>query len=181
MFWRLALATCWRFTLVTKNACLAKSGLVFKNLFSFPTKFLCLFTFSLNWNSSKHSVSLSTNSIFALFHLQIFKKKVWVLISSPHMSCFDFIFVNICVGVLFCFFFFSLWVCFIFFFFFGLSLFVLLRYCSYANLFRLIDSCIIICWFLLPILFESNPCGSFVFSIISFAVNLVWSHWLQCD
>ena len=79
------------------------------------------------------------------------------------------------------FFFFSLWVCFIFFFFFGLSLFVLLRYCSYANLFRLIDSCIIICWFLLPILFESNPCGSFVFSIISFAVNLVWSHWLQCD
>ena len=34
-------------------------------------------------------MSLSTNSIFALFHLQIFKKKVWVLISSPHNSCFE--------------------------------------------------------------------------------------------
>ena len=93
------------------------------------------------------------------------------------MSCFDFIFVNICVGVLFFFFvFFHYGFVSFFFFFFGLSLFVLLRYCSYANLFRLIDSCIIICWFLLPILFESNPCGSFVFSVISFAVNLVWSH-----
>ena len=30
------------------------------------------------------------------------------------------------------------------------------------------DSCIIICWFLLPILFEPNPCGSFVLFVISF-------------
>ena len=79
----------WRLTPVVKNTCLAKSGSVFKNLFSFPSNFLWLFTFSLNWNSPKHSMSLSTNSIFALFYLQIFKKKVWVLISSPHISCFE--------------------------------------------------------------------------------------------
>ena len=30
VFWRLALATCWRLTPVAKNACLAKTGLVFK-------------------------------------------------------------------------------------------------------------------------------------------------------
>ena len=35
MFWRLALATCWRLTPVAKNPCLAKSGLVFKKPFQF--------------------------------------------------------------------------------------------------------------------------------------------------
>ena len=113
MFWQLALATCWRLTLVAKNACLEKSGSAFKNLFSFPSNLLWLFTFSLNWNSSKHSVSLSTNSIFTLVHLQIFKKKVWVLISSPHISCFELHFREY---LCWCFFFsFFLWVCFIFF------------------------------------------------------------------
>ena len=65
----------------------------FLKLFQFfPRLFMtihCLPHFFLNWNSSKHSMSPSTNSIFALFHLQIFKKKVWVLISSPHISCFE--------------------------------------------------------------------------------------------
>ena len=136
MFWRLALATCWQLTPVSKNACLAKSGSVFKNFFSFPSNFLWLFTFSLIWNSPKHFVSLSTNSIFALFHLQIFKKKVWVLISLPHISCFEFHFREyLCWCFVFCYGFVSD---------FELSL---LRYCSYANLFRLIDSSIIMCWF----------------------------------
>ena len=119
VFWQLALATCWRLTPIAKNVCLAKSGSVFKNPFSFSSNFLWLFTFSLNWISSKHSVSLSTNSIFALFHLQIFKKKVWVLISSPHISCFE---LHFCEYLCWCFVYGFVS------FFFGLSLFGLLRY-----------------------------------------------------
>ena len=87
MFWRLALATCWWLTSVVKNACSAFWN-QFLNLFNFPSNFLWLFTFSLNWIFPKHSVSFSTNSIVALVHLQIFKKKVWALILSPHISCF---------------------------------------------------------------------------------------------
>ena len=61
----------------------------FLNLFSFPSNFLWLFTFSLIWNSSKHSVSFFTNSIVAFVHLQIFRKKVWALILSPHILYFE--------------------------------------------------------------------------------------------
>ena len=62
--------------------------------------------------------------------------------SFPHLiSCaLSFIFVNICVDILFSFRYRFVSV-------FELSLFGLLRYCSYANLFRLIDSFIIMCWF----------------------------------
>ena len=82
VFWRLDLATCWRLTSVVKIACLAKTGSVFPRTF-------CDYSLSLNWISPKHSVSLSTTSIVALVHLQIFKKKVWALILSPHISYFE--------------------------------------------------------------------------------------------
>ena len=73
---------------------------------------------------------------FCIISSQIFKKKVWVLISSPHISCFEFHFREyLCWCFVFCYGFVSD---------FELSL---LRYCSYANLFRLIDSSIIMCWF----------------------------------
>ena len=49
--------------------------------------------------------------------------------------------MKICVDVLFVFF------CYGFVLGFELSLFGLLRYCSYANLFWLTDSFIIMCWF----------------------------------
>ena len=60
--------------------------------------------------------------------------------SLPHLisRVLSFIFVNICVVLFFVMGLFR---------FLRLSLFGLLRYCSYANLFRLIDSCIIMCWF----------------------------------
>ena len=163
MFWLLALATCWRLTPVAKNACLAKSGSIFKNLFNFRSNFLWLFTFSLNWNSPKHSVSLSTNSIFVLFHLQIFKKKVWVLISSPHISCFE---LHFCEYLCWCFCF-SLWVCFNFWDCPCLDCWgiVLMRTCCVG--FLKIIYCPICDFYLLPILFEPNPCGSFVIPLLS--------------
>ena len=61
--------------------------------------------------------------------------------SCPHLMShvLSFIFVNICVDVLFFRYgFVSI---------FELSLFGLLRYCSYSNLFQLIESFIIMCWF----------------------------------
>ena len=107
VFWRLALATCWRLTSVVKNACSAFRN-QFLNLFNFPSNFLWLFTFSLNLNSPKHSVSLFTTSIFALFTSKSSRKRYGL--SFPHLisHVLSFIFVNICVDVLF----FSLWVCF---------------------------------------------------------------------
>ena len=149
VFWQLALATYWRLVLVAKNACSAFWRQFLKLFQFFPRLFVtvhCLPHSSLNWNSPKHFVSLSTNSISAFFHLQIFKKKIWVLISSPHISCFELHFRE----YLCCCFIFIFFLC-VFvmglFWFLRLSLFGLLRYCSYANLFQLIDSCIIMCWF----------------------------------
>ena len=86
--------------------CVSKS--VFQNLFSFPSNILWLFTFSLNLNSPKHSVSLFTTSIFALFTSKSSRKRYGL--SFPHLisHVLSFIFVNVCVDVLF----FSLWVCF---------------------------------------------------------------------
>ena len=116
-----------------------------------------------------------------------FQEKRYGLLFSHLISLIlNFIFVSICVGVLIffrCYGFVSMFL--------GLFLFGLLRYCSYANLFQLIDSyiscvgflmiicclicdsCIIICWFLLPILLEPNTCGSFVLSDFSSMMYLV--------
>ena len=101
-----------------------------------------------------------------LFPSKSSRKRYGFLFSHLVSRVLGFIFVSIYVSDLF--FFFNGFVL----MFLGLSLFGLLRYCSYVNLFRLIDSCIIICWFLLPILFEPNTCRSSVLSDFSFVVNL---------
>ena len=108
MFWRVDLASCWRLTSVAKNACLAKSGVVFKIFFSFSLELFVTVHFLSQLFLSKHSVSFSSNSIVALVHLQIFKEKVWALILSPHISYFDLHFLEyLCWCFLF-----LLWVCF---------------------------------------------------------------------
>ena len=133
--------TCWRLTPIAKNACLAKTGLVL-NLFSFSLELFMTIHF-LSTESHPNTPCHSLQNPFLHFFTSKSSGKRYGF-SFPHLisRVLSFIFVNICVGVLF----FSLWVCFVFFFF-GLSLFGLLKYCSCANLFRLIDSCIIMCWF----------------------------------
>ena len=66
------------------------SKIVFKTFLVFPSNFLCLFTFSLNWNWPKHSVSLSSNSISASSHPKILKKKVWIFSVSLDFLCFEY-------------------------------------------------------------------------------------------
>ena len=112
-------------------------------------------TFSVfPWTFYDYSLSLSTEThpntpchsletpFLHLFTSKSSRKRYGFLFPHLISRVLSFIFMNIYVGVLF---FFLLWVCFVFFL--GFSLFGLLRYCSYANLFRLIDSCIILCWF----------------------------------
>ena len=67
----------WLATCISHEKCVfCVSKTVFKNFSVFPSNFLCVFTFSLNWNWPKHSVSPSSNSISTSSHLKIFKKKV---------------------------------------------------------------------------------------------------------
>ena len=106
MFWRLALATCWRLTPVAKNACLTKSGSVFKP-----------FQFSLELFMTIHFLSqlkLIQTLYITLYKLHFctcsppnLQEKVWVLISSPHISCFEFHFREY---LSWCFVFLLLWV-----------------------------------------------------------------------
>ena len=144
MFWRLALATCWQLTPVSKNACLAKSWLVKKNknkktFLVFPRTF---YDYSLSLSTETHpntSCHSLQNPFLNFFTSKSSRKRYGF--SFPHLisRVLSFIFVNICVDALF----FVMGL----FRFLRLSLFGLLRYCSYANLFWLIDSFIIICWF----------------------------------
>ena len=145
MFWWLGLATCWWLTPVAKNACLAKSGLVFKKPFQFSLQRFMTIHF------------LSQLKLIQTLHVTFYK--LYFCTCSPSnlqekgmgsyfltsylvfWASFSWIFV-----LVFCFFAMGLFL-FFFFFLLGLSLFGLLRYCSYVNLFRLIDSCIILCWF----------------------------------
>ena len=141
MFWRLDLATCWRLTSVAKNVCLAKTGSVFKSFQFFPRTFY-YYSLSLSIETHPNTPYHSLQTPFLhLFTSKSPRKRYGFLFPHLISRVLSFIFVNICVGVL------------IFFrygfvsFFLGLSFFGLLRYCSYANLFRLINSCIIMCWF----------------------------------
>ena len=81
----------WLATCISREKsvfCISK--IVFKTFSVFPSNFLCLFTFSLDWNWPKHSMSPSSNSISASSHLKIFKKKVWVFSVSFDFSCFEY-------------------------------------------------------------------------------------------
>ena len=105
------LATC-----ISREKCMfCISKIVFKTFSVFPSNFLCLFTFSLDWNWPKHSVSSSSNSISASSHLKIFKKKVWVFSVSFDFSCFEYYLLDfwavtmfwdiLCLNIFFFFFF----------------------------------------------------------------------------
>ena len=142
MFWWLALATCWRLTPVAKNTCLAKTGSVFKP-----------FQYSLELFMTIHFLSqlnLTQTLCVTLYKLNcctcsppnLQEKRYGLLFSHLISLILSFIFVSICVGVLIFFFFYGFFSIFL-----GLFLFGLLRYCSYANLFWLIDSYIFLCWF----------------------------------
>ena len=113
--------------------CVSKS--VFQKLFSFPSNF---YDYSLSLLTKTHPNTLcrSLQTQFLHFFTSKSSRKRYRF-SFPHLisRVLSFIFMNICVDVLFFHYgFVSV---------FELSLFGLLRYCSYANLFRLIDSFII--------------------------------------
>ena len=177
------------------------SKIVFKTFSVFPSTF-CDCSLSSPFLSQLKLTQTLLELHFYIISLPNLQEKVWVLISSPHISCFELHFRE----YLCCCFVFSLWVCFPFFWdcpcldCWGI---VLMRTCfdweihvlSCVSFLKIIccpicDLCIIMCWFLLPILFEPNPCGSFWYPYFvetvcalcfSFMVNLVWSHWLLCD
>ena len=100
MFWRLALATCWRLILVAKNACSAFRRQFLKLFQFFPRIFVtihCLPLYSLNWNWPKPS----SNSIYASFLLKSSKKGMsfLCLISfSMFWVCFSCFYE--CIGVI---------------------------------------------------------------------------------
>ena len=81
----LSLATVWRLELVAKIACVAQIG-QFLNVFSFPLNILTIHCLPhLNSLSNSPYYSRKT-SIFASFHPQIFKEKVWAFSLSLHIS-----------------------------------------------------------------------------------------------
>ena len=170
-----------------------KTGAVFKIFFSFPSDFLWLFTFSINCsypNTPCHSLQ---TPLLHLFTSKNSKKRYGLLFFHLISLILIFIFVSICVGVFdFCYGFVSVFL--------GLFLFGLFKvlfpcklisvdgfiYVLVFVFLRLSDClicvwCTITCWFPLSILLEPNSCGSFVFSIFSFVVNLVWCLYLLCD
>ena len=133
MFWRLDLATCWRLTPVAKNACLTKTGSVFKS-----------FQFSLELFMTIHFLSqlnLNQTIYVILYKLHCctcsppnLQEKRYGLLFSHLISCIlSFIFVSICVGVL-------IFVMGLFRWFWVCSFLDYLRYCSHANLFQLMVS-----------------------------------------
>ena len=176
MFWRLALATCWRLTPVSKNACLAKNVSVFKSFQFFPRTF---YDYSLSLSTETHPNTPCHFIQTPLLHLFTSKS------SRKKVSCFEIHFREYL-----CWYFdFLLWVCFDIL---GIVLVWIIQvlflcklvsvdrfmYFFWVGFLKMIcclicDSCIIICWFPLLILFEPNTCGSFVLSDFSFVVNLV--------
>ena len=78
VFWRVTLATDWQLVSVAKNTFFAFQRQFLKLFQFFPRIFMivhCFPHFSLNWNWPKHSVSHSSNSIFASFLLQSSRKR----------------------------------------------------------------------------------------------------------
>ena len=113
MFWQLALATCWWLSQVAKNACLSKSWSVKKNknkktFLVFPRTF---YDYSLSFSTETHpnTPCHSLQTPFLHFFTSKSSRKRYGF-SFPHLisHVLSFIFVNICVDILF----FSLLVCF---------------------------------------------------------------------
>ena len=81
--------TCWRLTPIAKNACLAKTGSVFKSYQFFPRIFYD-YSLSLSTKSHPHTpCHFLQPPLLHLFTSKIFKKKVWALILSPHILYFE--------------------------------------------------------------------------------------------
>ena len=139
VFWWLALATC--FNREKRVFCVSKT--VFKNFLIFPSTFCDCSLSSLFLSQLKLTQTLCVTLYklhFCIFSPPNLQEKGMGSHFLTSYRVLNFIFVNICVIVL------SFFVMGLFWFL-RLSLFGLLRYCSYANLFQLIDSCIIMCWF----------------------------------
>ena len=111
MFWRLDLATCWRLTSVAKNACLAKTGSVFKS-FQFSLELFMTIHFlsqlkliqTLRVTLYKLHYCLQTPFLH-LFTSKSSRKRYGFLFPHLISHVLSFIFVNICVRILFFFFF----------------------------------------------------------------------------
>ena len=140
MFWWLALATC--FSREKCVFCVSKTDFktfsVFSSTFcdhslSSPflsqlklTQTLCVTLYKLHFCtfSPSNLQEKGMGSYFLASYLVFWTSFSWIFVL---MFCFIFV-----MGL---------------FWFLRLSLFGLLRYCSYVTLFQLIDSCIIMCWF----------------------------------
>ena len=108
MFWRLALATCWWLTLVAKNACLEKTGSVFKPFqFSLELFMIIHFLSQLKLTQTLH-VTLYKVHCCTCSPPNLQEKRYGFLFSHLISRILSFIFLSICVGVLI----FLLWVCF---------------------------------------------------------------------
>ena len=103
------MTTCWRLTPVAKNACLAKTRLVFK-----PFQFSLELFMTIHFLSQLNLIQTIRVTLYKLHcctcsppNLQ--EKRYGLLFSHLIPRILSFIFVSICVGVLI---FFLLWVCF---------------------------------------------------------------------
>ena len=108
MFWRLELATWWRLTSVTKNACLAKIGTVFKSFSVFPRTFVTVHL--LSQLSPSQTLRLPIFKLHGCFiSSQNHQEKVWVLFSSSHFPCLMNVFPVIWIDAVFETFFLFVW------------------------------------------------------------------------
>ena len=99
MFWRLDLASCWRLTSVTKNACLAKTGAIFKSFSILPRSFCdCSLTLSIVLTQTLR-VSIYKFHCYTCSTSNLQKTRYGLLFSHLISFILIFIFVNICVGV----------------------------------------------------------------------------------
>ena len=94
VFWRLALATCWRFTPVVKNACLAKTWSVFSLNF-------CDYSLSSPFLSQLKLTQTLLELHFCIISSQIFKKRYEFSLShfTFHILSLLFLFYE-CIGVI---------------------------------------------------------------------------------
>ena len=100
MFWRLELATVWRLNQVTKNACLAKIGAVFKSFSVFPRTFVTVHLLSKLSPSQTLRESIF-KSHWCFISYPNHQEKVWVLFSQSHFPYFMDIFITVWIDIVF--------------------------------------------------------------------------------